>query len=61
MRPKEGFTPTTPQYEAGFRIESPVSVPSAALTSLDATKAALPPLDPPDTRFVSKGFNTGPL
>jgi hypothetical protein len=27
--PYEGFNPTTPQYDAGRRIEPPVSVPSA--------------------------------
>lgn len=27
--PYEGFSPTTPQYEAGRRTEPPVSVPRA--------------------------------
>ena len=29
-RPKLGFNPATPQYEAGMRIDPPVSVPTAA-------------------------------
>src|SRR5450759_825610 len=49
-----------PQNEAGWRIEPPVSVPVAALTSRAATAAALPPDEPPGVRLRSHGFCTGP-
>src|SRR5947208_165162 len=35
--------PTTPHRAAGWRIEPPVSVPSASIASPAATAAALPP------------------
>ena len=37
----------TPQNDAGFRSDPPVSVPSAASTSPAATATADPPLEPP--------------
>src|SRR2546425_13171096 len=43
----EGRGPTTPQHEAGMRIEPPMSVPSATPAMPAATAAALPPLEPP--------------
>src|SRR6476661_3391336 len=52
--------PTMPQSAAGWRIEPPVSVPIAHGARPAATAAALPPLEPPGTRFVSHGFLTGP-
>src|SRR5271169_2528807 len=52
--------PTTPQKEAGSRIEPPVSVPSAPRHSWAATAAADPPDDPPATRVVSSGFVVAP-
>ena len=55
-----GFTPTTPQSEAGCRIEPPVSVPKAPKTWRDATAAALPPEEPPGVRSRSQGFRQGP-
>ena len=55
-----GLSPTTPQSDAGWRTEPPVSVPSAQTTSPAATAAALPPLEPPGTRSRSHGFRTGP-
>ena len=39
--------PVTPQKEAGWRIEPPVSVPVAAGATRAATTAALPPEAPP--------------
>src|SRR5437660_5670114 len=48
--------PTTPQSEAGCRIEPPVSVPSAIAHRPAATAAALPPDEPPGTRVVSHGL-----
>ena len=49
-----------PQSAAGWRIEPPVSVPSAHGASLAATAAALPPEEPPGTRPRSHGLRTGP-
>ena len=49
-----------PHSAAGWRIEPPVSVPSAHGAEPAATAAALPPLEPPGTRLRSHGFRTGP-
>src|SRR5438270_3749786 len=51
--------PTTPQNDAGWRIEPPVSDPRAATAISAATAAADPPDDPPGTRLRSRGFRTG--
>ena len=59
-RPSVGFRPTTPQHEAGQRIEPPVSVPGAAATSRAASAAPDPPLEPPGTRVGSCGFRHEP-
>ena len=55
-----GFTPTTPHSAAGWRIEPPVSDPSASGANPAATAAALPPDEPPGTRVGSCGFRVGP-
>ena len=52
--------PTMPQSAAGWRIEPPVSVPSAQGASPAATAAALPPEEPPGTRSRSHGLSDGP-
>src|SRR5436305_11325644 len=52
--------PTIPHSAAGWRIEPPVSEPSATVASPAATAAALPPLDPPGTRSRSCGLRVGP-
>src|SRR5687768_11522791 len=59
-RPYVGFTPTTPQNEAGCLTEPPVSEPSAMETIPAATAAAEPPDEPPGTRVGSTGFFVGP-
>ena len=46
-RPKVGLSPTTPQCEAGMRIEPPPSAPSASGARPAATDAALPDDEPP--------------
>ena len=51
--------PVTPQKEAGWRIEPPVSVPVAAGTRRAATATALPPEEPPGMRARSQGLRTG--
>ncbi len=60
MSPYVGFSPTTPQSDAGCRTEPPVSVPSAQTASPAATAAAEPPLEPPGTVSRSHGLWTGP-
>ena len=59
-RPNVGLRPTTPQSEAGMRIEPPVSVPSATGHSPAATEAPEPELEPPVTRSVSQGLRAAP-
>jgi hypothetical protein len=51
-----GFKPTQPHSAAGWRIEPPVSEPSAAAHSSAATAAAEPPDEPPGIRVVSHGL-----
>ena len=58
--PYVGFKPTTPQNEAGCRIEPPVSEPNASGTHWAATAAADPPLDPPGVVSRFHGLCTGP-
>src|SRR6476661_6772581 len=58
--PYVGFTPTTPHSAAGWRIEPPVSEPSANGAKPAATAAADPPLEPPGTRVRSCGLRVGP-
>jgi hypothetical protein len=55
-----GFSPTSPQHDAGIRIEPPPSLPCASGSIPDATAAAAPPDDPPGVRSVSQGLRTGP-
>ena len=45
-----------PQRAAGWRIDPPVSLPSAKGAWKAATAAAEPPLEPPGTRSVSQGL-----
>ncbi len=58
--PAVGFSPTTPQYAAGIRIEPPVSVPIARSHTPAATSAADPPEDPPEVRDGSLGLRVSP-
>src|SRR5262245_18892468 len=59
-RPYVGLSPTTPQNEAGWRMEPPVSDPNDSGTHADATAAAEPPLEPPGVRSAAHGLRTGP-
>src|SRR5918994_6492221 len=52
--------PTTPHSAAGWRIEPPVSDPSASGANPAATAAAEPPDEPPGTRLGSCGLRVGP-
>src|SRR5437773_98769 len=49
-----------PQKDAGWRIDPPVSEPSAAGAIRAATAAADPPLDPPGARSSAHGLRVGP-
>ena len=59
-RKRVGLSPTTPQHDAGMRIEPPASLPCAIGTSPAATAAALPPEDPPVISAGSCGLRAGP-
>ena len=48
--------PTMPHRAAGWRMEPPVSLPSAHSASPAATAAAEPPLLPPGTVLRSQGL-----
>src|SRR5262249_37406909 len=50
----------TPHIAAGWRMEPPVSEPSASGAMRAATAAADPPLDPPGVRSSAHGLRTGP-
>ena len=58
--PYVGLTPTVPVMAPGWRIEPPVSVPTASGASNAATAAAEPPPEPPGMRPVSHGLRVGP-
>jgi hypothetical protein len=60
IRPCEGFSPTSPQHDAGIRIDPPPSLAWAAGTMPAATAAAAPPLEPPGLWSVSHGLRVGP-
>jgi len=50
------LSPVTPQWEAGWRMDPPVSDPNAPRHISAATAAADPPLDPPGIRVGSQGL-----
>src|SRR6266702_1390887 len=52
--------PTTPQNEAGWRTDPPVSEPRPAGTAPAATRVAEPPEEPPGTRVLSSGCTLRP-
>src|SRR3954469_21208459 len=62
MRPKRetrtyvGLMATVPVKAAGWRIEPPVSEPSAPGVIPAATATALPPEEPTGERVMSQGF-----
>src|SRR5258708_187518 len=55
-RSGEGRRPTTPQQEAGMRIDPPMSVPIATVAIPAATATALPPLEPPGVMPARHGL-----
>ena len=60
IRPRAGFSPTSPQQAAGIRIEPPPSLPCAIGTIPAATAAAEPPLEPPGVRSRFHGLWVAP-
>ena len=60
LRPRLGLRPTSPQFEAGVRIEPPPSLALAAGTMRAATAAAEPPLEPLEVRSRFHGLRVGP-
>ena len=59
-RPRLGFSPNKPQFDAGIRIEPPPSFAWATGTIPLATAAAEPPEEPPVVWSVFHGFRVGP-
>ena len=59
-RPRDGFSPTSPQSAAGMRMEPPPSPAPATGTMPEATAAADPPEEPPGPRSVFHGLRVGP-
>ena len=59
-RPNGGLNPTTPQQEAGIRIEPPISEPLARLDVQLANDAAAPPDEPPTSNAKFQGLRVTP-
>ena len=60
MRPRDGFSPNTPQHAAGIRIDPPPSLACATGKTPEATAAAAPPDEPPAMRVRSQGLRVWP-
>src|SRR5262245_1864611 len=60
LRARVGFSPNSPQAEAGMRIEPPPSVACAIGRMRAATAAAAPPDDPPLLWARFHGLRHGP-
>ncbi len=60
VRSRLGLRPTSPQQDAGIRIEPPMSLPWATGTIPAATAAADPPLDPPGEWVSDHGLWAAP-
>jgi hypothetical protein len=60
VRARVGFSPKSPQHDAGMRIDPPPSFPCAAGTMPLATAGAAPPDDPPGLYARFHGFFVGP-
>src|SRR5262245_17814982 len=56
IKPPVGWTPTTPEYAAGSRVEPPPSEPIVNGSIPAAAAAAPPELDHPGTFVVSHGL-----
>ncbi len=60
VRPRVGFSPNSPQHDAGIRIEPPPSLACATGKMPAATAAAAPPLEPPGVTSRFQGLRVGP-
>src|SRR4051795_1006921 len=60
LRARLGFSPNTPDADAGMRIEPPPSLACATGRMRAATAAPAPPEDPPDECSGFQGFLVGP-
>src|SRR6202049_2952231 len=60
LRARVGFSPNTPDAEAGMRIEPPPSLAWATGRIRAATAAAAAPEEPPDEGARFPGFRGGP-
>src|SRR5689334_16911458 len=60
LRARVGFSPNTPQAEAGIRIDPPPSLACATGRMRAATAAPAPPEEPPDECATFHGFLVGP-
>lgn len=60
IRPRLGFSPTSPHAAAGTRNEPAPSPPCATGTARAATSAAAPELEPPGSRSRSHGLRVTP-
>ena len=60
IRPWLTFNPTSPQQDAGIRIDPPPSEACDAGTMPLATALAEPPLDPPGDRSGAHGLRVAP-
>jgi hypothetical protein len=58
--PDPGLMPTSPQLEAGMRMEPPPSAARATGTMAEATAAALPPEEPPGVWSRLQGLREAP-
>ena len=59
-RPLLGLSPTSPQHDAGMRIEPPPSLAWATGNIPAATAEPAPPLEPPEVWTVSHGLRVAP-
>src|ERR1041385_3049171 len=60
VRARVGFSPNTPDAEAGIRIEPPPSLACATGRIRAATAAAAPPDEPPEECARFQGLRVGP-
>src|ERR1700761_6022220 len=60
VRARVGFSPNTPQAEAGIRIEPPPSLAWATGRMRAATAAPAPPDEPPEECCKFQGLRVGP-
>ena len=59
IRPRPGFSPTSPHTAAGMRMEPPPSLACAIGTTPAATSAAAPPEEAPQEYRGSHGLTVG--